>query len=164
MFTESGMGRALATKISRKQLDRRLTEVRPVVGPTPAGGWVRAVRTALGMSMRQMAERMSGASPSAIVAIENNEVSGALTLRRLRAAAEALDCEVFYVLVPKAGTLEATLQRRAEEVVGPLMTQVTQHMHLEDQGVDDGRSQEQRDELVSDLLREPRSHLWGRIR
>jgi len=150
---------ASAAKISRRQLDRQLEAVFEMATPVPPRGWVRAIRSALGMTMRQMASRMDG-SASAVAAIEANEASGALTLRRLRAAAEALDCEVFYVLVPKSGSLEATLRRRAEAVAQGAVRHADRHMRVEDQGVDEPRLREHVDDLVADLLREPPARLW----
>ena len=157
------MATTSAARVSRKHLDRRLAEVAALITAPPPRGWVRAIRTALGMSMRQMAERMGSSSPSAVVAIESNESSGALTLRRLRAAAEALDCDLVYVLVPKAGSLEETLRKRATEVAQTMVGQVDRHMRLEDQGVEESRLREQADDLASDLLRGAPNRLWERL-
>lgn len=157
------MAKSSAARVSRKQLDRRLAEVAAVVTTPPPRGWVRAIRTALGMSMRQMAERMGSSSPSAVVAIERNESNGAVSLRRLRAAAEALECDLVYVLVPKAGSLDETLRKRADEVAHVLVGQVDRHMLLEDQGVEAKLLKEQADELASDLLQGAPSRLWERL-
>ena len=63
------------------------------------------VRVALGMSMRQLSLRMGAASPTSVAQIEAGEVSGGVTLRSLQAAADALECDLVYGLVPRSGSL-----------------------------------------------------------
>ena len=73
----------------------------------PRGGWVRAVRDALGMNTRQLAQRL-GVTHNAVVDLERSEVAGVAKLEALRRADEALDCDLVYALVPRT-TLEDTV-------------------------------------------------------
>ena len=66
----------------------------------PVGGWVKAIRTALGMSGRELGERM-GVSQSTITDLEASEHRGTIQLDSLRRAADALDCELVYSIIPK---------------------------------------------------------------
>jgi predicted DNA-binding mobile mystery protein A len=66
----------------------------------PAEGWVRAVREQLGMTNVQLAARMGRKAAQTIEDMQKNEVSGALTLRNLRALAEAMECRLVYAVVP----------------------------------------------------------------
>ena len=77
----------------------------------PEHGWIREIRVALGMTSRQLAHRM-GESQSAVSQLEQSEVSDRARLETLRRAADALDCNLVYTLVPKT-SLEGTLITRA---------------------------------------------------
>jgi predicted DNA-binding mobile mystery protein A len=66
----------------------------------PPEGWVRAVRESLGMTNVQLAARMGRKAAQTIEDMQKNEVSGAITLRNLRALAEAMECRLVYAVVP----------------------------------------------------------------
>ena len=68
-------------------------------------GWLRGVRQALGMRVGEVAKRMRVVQ-SEVYRPEVAEVRDSITLRKLRAAAEAMGCEVVYAVVPVNGTLE----------------------------------------------------------
>ncbi len=146
-----------ALRTARTQLDRRYARMAGF-RVQPPGGWLRTVRRALGMTMRQMASRM-GKSNSAIVQIERGELSGSLSLQRLRAAADAMDCDVFHVVIPRQGGIGASLRARAETLARALVARTDLHMGLEDQSVGEEEREAQVAELVATLLRRPRD-LW----
>ena len=82
------------TALARKSLDKRFQQYSPLSEtPRPQRGWIRAIRTALGMTGVQLARRMEVA-PSRIDALERGEVDGTLTMSTLEKAAAALDCSV----------------------------------------------------------------------
>lgn len=116
-----------------KQIDEKLAsrlEGKPV--PRPELGWVRSIREALGMTLRQMADRMEVRSTGWVTKFEKSELDGSLSLASLEQAAEALECELHYVLVPKAGTVRATLDRRASSIAASFARQANLNMGLED--------------------------------
>jgi DNA-binding XRE family transcriptional regulator len=53
----------------------------------PSGGWIRGVRTAIGMNTRQLAERI-GIARQATSKLELSELNDSISLRTLRKAAE----------------------------------------------------------------------------
>ena len=63
------------------------------------------------MTTRQLAVRM-GLSQSAVSQLERSEIADGIRLESLRRAAEALECNLVYALVPRT-TLERTMQDRA---------------------------------------------------
>ena len=67
----------------------------------PGGGWIRAVRMQQNMLGKQLAQKM-GVSPARISVLERDEQRGAVTLKMMQKAAEALDCRFVYALVPRA--------------------------------------------------------------
>lgn len=123
------------TTLKRRRLDRQLASLAPLreLAP-PERGWINTIRTALGMSARQLAERID-ASPQSVQAFERREVTGSITVARLRAIAEALDCRLVVSFVPN-GTLERTVQRQAERKAIEHRDRVVHTMRLEAQ--DDG--------------------------
>lgn len=89
-----------------EQLDATLNRIPCLrVVQRPAKGWLRAVREALGMSGRQFARRL-GVSAPCITALEKKELSGSVTIKTMRRAAEALDCVFVYALVPRESLSE----------------------------------------------------------
>lgn len=116
-------------KLQLEQLTEALRDVR--VPSRPRTGWVQAIRTTLGMTTRQLAQRL-GIAQSTVVALEKSEADERITLHSLRRAAEALDCELHYVLVPRQ-SLKDRVEQRAEYVAHKAVSNVTHTMHLEDQ-------------------------------
>ncbi|NRR31881.1 mobile mystery protein A [Oxalobacteraceae bacterium] len=99
--------------------------------PRPDTGWINAIRKALGMTTRQLAERM-GVAQSTVVALEQSEADDKINLQSLLRAAEALDCELRYALVPRQ-SLEAKVEQQAEYVARKAVNRVTHTMRLEAQ-------------------------------
>jgi predicted DNA-binding mobile mystery protein A len=146
--------------LAAQQLDRRFSEIRDALktAERPARGWIKAIREALGMTTAQLATRMGVAQPR-IAELEKREAARAVTLHSLERAAEALDCRLVYILVPK-GSLEDKLQARAEAVAELHLSAVDHSMRLEKQGVADQRRQDAlKKKLVADLLERP-ARLW----
>lgn len=54
----------------------------------------------LGLKGVELARKL-GVSPARISMMESDEDRGAVTLKMMQKAAEALDCEFVYVLIPK---------------------------------------------------------------
>ena len=99
----------------KEQLDDFLAKLPPVSAfQRPVRGWVRAIRSGLGISGVQLARSM-GVQPPRIVEMEKGELDGAITLKTLNRVAEAMGCTLAYALIPKAGSLRATLVGSAVE-------------------------------------------------
>ena len=96
-------------ELLRRQLDARLQKL-PAV-PTPTGGWIRTIRLALGMTMKQLGHRM-GVTPQAVRDLESREVLESISIAKLRAAAAAMHCDLRIVLVPRPA-LEETVRTQA---------------------------------------------------
>jgi predicted DNA-binding mobile mystery protein A len=70
--------------------------------PKPSRGWLRAVREAIGLTQATVAARMSVTRQSC-AQFEVAEAKQSISLFSLRRAAEAMDCELVYFLVPRGG-------------------------------------------------------------
>ena len=145
--------------LARKNLDRRIAMLRPAdQWARPPKGWLRAIRDAIGMTSTQMAARLRVSQPR-ILALEKDEVRGAVTLETLGRAARALDCTLVYALVPNR-PLEATVLKRAEEVAAERIASVDHTMRLENQGLSPKELQAERERLATELVRGNLRRLW----
>ena len=117
---------------ARQALDARLQQLSRADQYTPpAQGWVRAVREALGMSRAELGARM-GVTPASVSDIEKSEADRRVKLITLARAAQALECDLVYALIPRAGLTE-TVERAARARLAPQVAAVTRTMELEDQ-------------------------------
>jgi predicted DNA-binding mobile mystery protein A len=114
------------------------------------------LRTGLAMSQEDLARRM-GISRQAVSQLEQREVGGAVTLNALREAAQAMDSEVVYALVPRRG-IGATLEARALRLASRMTGSVRHTMRLEDQEPESDLDERTR-ALAEELLASP-GQLW----
>jgi predicted DNA-binding mobile mystery protein A len=121
----------------------------------PPRGWVRAVREALGMSAAALAARL-GTTAGAVTRLEQSEAADRIRLDTLRRAADALGCDLVYLLVPRR-PLTAVVQDRARELARAQVAAAEQTMLLEDQAT--GQTSELEDRLAERLLE--RGSLWS---
>ena len=144
---------------AHEQLDRRLAALRPLTESVrPPRGWVRAIRETLGMTTRQLAERL-GVSQPRIVKLEKSEMDGSLTLESLERAARAMGCRLVYVLVPEK-PLGKTLEERALKLADRQLAAIEQTMRLEDQAVADRERRGEARQRLADQLRRHPARLW----
>ena len=141
------------------QMDLVLTKLREVRPPTrPGSGWVKAIRESLGMSASALARKL-GVTPASITKLEKAEADEKITLASLRKLASALDCELYYTLVPRK-SLEEILEDRAILVARERLRPISHSMSLEDQSVDKSASEKQLQLLAKEILDGPRRNLW----
>ena len=157
----------LTRQIERSRLDEQLGSLRSAQRKgalrRPRRGWVRAIRDALGMNGRQLAERLEIARPN-LAQLEASELRGAASLRTLERAAAALGCDFVYAFVPRDGrTLEAMLDERAREVARRIVQRVGTSMALEAQGVEnDAVLRKEVERIAAELVRTGNRGLWDR--
>lgn len=142
-----------------EQLDASLTRFASLRGlPPPRKGWIRAIRDALGMSGRQLGQRM-GVSKMWAGDMERLEVTGATTLKSLRRAAEAMDCMLVYALVPKT-TLKDTLLKQARQKVRQDIVRASHTMALEDQALSQDDAGKATETAAAGLLHKLPKTFW----
>ncbi|MBU1193416.1 MAG: mobile mystery protein A [Proteobacteria bacterium] len=148
-------------KKARKQLDETLQVfLTPAAANRPSRGWIRAIRDALGMNMRQLSHRL-GVSQSRISKIEEDELSGSLTVKTLEKVADQLDCVFVYGFAPRT-TLENTARTQAARIAMERMNTVSHHMYLEAQELSDKHAKEALENMIEEILESP-SKLWDKI-
>ena len=145
-------------KIIREQLDDTLRRFSSVASVNrPVKGWIRAIRDALGMNMRQFADRL-GVSKSRIPRIEQDEITGGLTLKTMNRVADKLDCVFVYGLVPRT-SLNDTVRKQASIVTQRRMNRLIHTMRLEDQGLSSKNTKKAFKNMVEETIDSP-SILW----
>lgn len=143
---------------ARRHLDSRLSSLEAGESlAVPPRGWIRAIRDALGMSRKQLAARL-GLRPQTLATMEKGEASGAITLKTLRRAAEALDCRVVYAFVPNT-SLEDAVRRRAREIALRDLGRVAHTMKLEAQATGDADLDARVEDYIRTVLRD--RDLWN---
>src|ERR1700733_2316935 len=98
----------------RRLLDSHFDEWQQLRGlGSPPHGWIRAIREALGMSAAGLAARL-GITAGAVTRLEQSEAADRIQLDTLRRAADALGCDLVYLLVPRR-PLDVGVSDRARE-------------------------------------------------
>jgi predicted DNA-binding mobile mystery protein A len=100
-----------------------------------------------------------GVVTSTVTRLETSEADDTISLATLRRAAEALDCELRYVLVPRQ-SLADTLATRANQLARERMAGVAHSMALEAQATSSETVADQTRALADSLLQGPRRELW----
>lgn len=142
-------------------LDQKLQAFTPLQEESvPSSGWIRFVRKSIGMSLRQLGERM-GITAQSVSDIEQREAEGKVTLSTLRDAAEALDMRVVYALVPKHGTMRDMVRRQARKLAEDAVARTSISMSLEEQSVPREELLREVDFLVEELIRKNTRTFWN---
>jgi predicted DNA-binding mobile mystery protein A len=145
-------------KLQIEQFDRKLGDY--ISFPeVPSKGWIHGIRTALKMSFRQLATRLSITAQST-QEIETREQNGTITLKNLREVASALNMRLVYGFVPHDGSFEAMLEKQAQTVARKIVMRTDNTMKLENQQVRKERLEKAIQELADEIKREMPRYLW----
>jgi predicted DNA-binding mobile mystery protein A len=147
-------------KIQIDQLEsriKRFSHAREL--PNPPTGWIRAIRLALGISLQQVANKLNITKQS-VQEIEIREKEGSITLRSLRETASALDMELVYGFVPKDGSLEKYIDRKARLLAEKIVSRTSNSMKLENQENSKQRLKKAIEERMISIKSELPKALW----
>ena len=136
-------------------IDEHLSELHHI--KRPRQGWIRTIRTSLGMTLSQLGRKM-GVSQQAAAKLERSEQEDSITLKSLQKTAAALNCRLVYGFVPYEGSLENTLHKQAYTKAKALIDPVDHSMMLEAQRTHD--KQDRIKALAHELASTPTSELW----
>jgi len=147
-------------KLMREQLQESLHEFTKLAHkPIPKKGWIRAIREALSMSSEVLANRLGCKRPN-VIAIEQREVKGTISLETLENVAKALNCTLVYSLVPNE-PFNKMLENQARIIAQKKIKIINHSMKLEQQGLDPKQLKQQEDDLVQELLQGNLKKLWS---
>jgi len=126
---------------------------------SPPTGWIKAIRTAIGMSMQQLGNKLS-VSKQGILDIEKREKDGSITIKSMKEIARALDMQLVYGFVPNDGSLDALIERKAKELATQIVLRTSNTMKLEDQGNSKKRIEKAIKERAEEIKNEMPKILW----
>ena len=129
-LTTAAMRRQARTTLDSRFRQLRNERLSDLVS-RPRDGWVRAIRESLGMSAADLAARM-GVVESTVQRLESGEKAGTTQLDTLQRAADALDCDLVYALVPRQALADQVDQQARVRALA-LMSTVEHTMALESQ-------------------------------
>lgn len=125
----------------------------------PPTGWIKAIRSALGMSMQQLGNKLLITKQS-VHEIEHREMEGRITIKSLKEVACALDMQLVYGFVPNDGSLDALIDRKAKELAMQIVMRSANTMKLEDQQNSPQRIEQAIAETASAIKNEMPKILW----
>ena len=147
-------------KLQLEQLESKIKVYVPITKvAVPPTGWIKAVRLGLGMTLQQLANRIS-ISKQSVLEMEQREKDGSISLKLLRETARALDMELVYGFVPKDGSLDALIEHKARELAVKIVNRTSNTMKLEDQENSENRIKKAIDERTALLKKEMPKILW----
>ena len=125
----------------------------------PPIGWIKAIRTALGMSLLQLGNRLS-ITKQGVQDIERREQDGSITLKALKEVAKALDMQLVYGFIPNDGSLEMLIDRKSKELAKQIVLRTSNTMKLEDQENSKRRIEKAIEERAFNIKNEMPKSLW----
>ncbi len=147
--------------IKKKLIQQKLDQFSKLNHPMMASGWLKAIRGSLGITIRQLAERV-GVSHGSIDQIEKREPQKRVTIESLEQIANAMDCKVVYAIVPinSKETLDDIIQRRAADAAKKIVDQVSHTMRLEAQGIGEKQIKIEISRIANELIANGDSRIW----
>lgn len=144
---------------AKQQYQSRANATRQWQAPTrPKEGWIRTLRKSLGMTGNQLAVRL-GVKKAQVSQMELMELEDRITLRQLRKAADALQCDLAYAFVPRA-PVEETLAKQARLKAREQVMRAHSHMALEAQQLPPEKLVVEIERETERLLQGKPSDLW----
>jgi predicted DNA-binding mobile mystery protein A len=125
----------------------------------PPTGWIKAIRTAIGMSMQQLGNKLN-VSKQGVMDIERREKEGSITIKSLREIARVMDMQLVYGFLPNEGSLDALIEKRATELATQIVMRTANTMKLEDQANSNKRIETAIRERTAAIKNEMPKILW----
>ena len=125
----------------------------------PKEGWLRTVRTALGMSGTQLAKKL-GVTKARISKAEQDEPHGSVTLKTMQTRAEAMGCKFVYAIVPKQN-VEDVIKERAIEKARTQVKAASTHMALEAQSLSKEQLEFEIERIAAQIMDKMPSDFWN---
>lgn len=142
-----------------KKLDDKLEVLKPARKVhRPIKGWIKAIRSTLGMTTAQMAIKV-GVSQPRIVHIEQSEPLGDIKISTMQKIANSLEMDFFYGFVPRK-SLEDIVKQRATQIAKERLKRVGHTMALESQDISSKKQEEMLEKIVAELLNDLPKKFW----
>ena len=153
------MKKGRKNKLALQQLNNKLELFKKVKETMPSDGWIHTIRTALNMSLRQLADRLK-ITPQGVKKIEQREKDSSITLKNLPEAGKALNLQLVYGFIPKDESLEKMIEKKAHEIAKEIVMRTSHNMMLEDQQNSKQRIEKAIKERAAEIKNEMPGYLW----
>jgi predicted DNA-binding mobile mystery protein A len=142
-----------------KKLDEKLKKFK-TAGEVhkPPKGWIRAIRSVLGMTTAQMALKV-GISQPRVIHIEQSESIGEIKISTLQKIAGVLEMDFVYGFIPRR-SLEEIVKEQAIKIAKDRMSVVGHTMALEEQDVSQEEKKRMVERIVEDILEKLPKKFW----
>lgn len=125
----------------------------------PSIGWVKTIRTSVGMSLEQLGNKL-GITKQSAQNIEKREGDGSITIKALEDAASALEMKLVYGFVPIDGSIEKMIEKKAKHLAREIVMRTSENMKLEDQEISPERIRKAIAERTKEIMEEMPKKLW----
>lgn len=143
-----------------EQLEKKLAKYAQIEADSaPRGGWIKAIRISLNISLLQFAKILKKSSPT-VKELEEREAEKNITLKKLAEVWEALNLRLVYGFVPKDGSLEKFIEKRAYKLAEEIVMRTSHTMKLEDQENSEERLKKAIKDRAEKIKNELPKYLW----
>jgi predicted DNA-binding mobile mystery protein A len=149
----------LNKKLQISQLDRKMKPYKRLASTSFTESWIKTVRLALGMSLKQLGNKM-GITAQSVRSIEEREKNGTISLKSLKKVAKALDLELVYGLAPIDESLEKMIEYRATKLAYQITNRTHRTMSLENQANSHARLKKAIKERSLEIINNDYKILW----
>lgn len=144
-----------------QQLDKKFEKIQSISNLliAPSNGWINTLRKALSISLKQLGKKLNVSSQN-INQFEQREKDGSISLQKLKDVAEVLDMNFVYTFIPKDGSLEKLIEKRAYKLAEEIVMRTSHTMKLEDQENTKERVTKAIAERAEKIKNEMPKYLW----
>lgn len=143
------------------QMDERMKPFLPAAkNESPSLGWIKYIRTGLGMSLQQLANKLNITKQS-LQEIEIREQKGTVTINTLKDVAKAMDMKFVYGFVAIDGSVQELIDRKSQELATKIVSRTEQTMKLENQQNNARRIKKAIQERMIAIRNEMPKTLWN---
>ena len=143
-----------------EQLDKRLNILSKMeTYAATSDGWIITIREALNMSLRQLGRKLRVTAQN-VKKLEQGEKVGSISLNKLKETAEALEMKLVYVFMPKDGSLEKLIEKKALQKAREIVRRTSHTMSLEDQENTNLRLNKAIQQQTEIIAKELPKYLW----
>ena len=148
-------------KLMIEQLDKKFKLLQSVSKSiaVPSSGWINTLRKTLNISLKQLGNKLNVTSQN-VNQYEQREKDYSISIQKLKEVAEALDMNFVYAFIPKEGSLEKIIEKRAYEVAKEIVMRTSHTMKLEDQENSKERLQKAIKDRAEKIKQEMPKYLW----
>ncbi len=149
-----------AKRLQIEHLEKKMKPLKKAEGiVTPQVGWIKTIRTTLGMSLAQLSKKL-GRNRSSIARMEEREPNGSITIKTMEEVGRAMGVKLIYGYVPIDGSIDKLIEKKAKNLATEIVMRTSGSMKLEDQENSPERIRKAIAERTKEIMDEIPKKLW----